>query len=134
MRVLILDSSPMVWKRLLEMLGDYPHVTSLAYARSLDEARRCLAVFQPYLLVLDVSLPDGNGLDLLKEVRAARSRTKVAVFSNQGELAQLSLNQGADWFFDKSLEFPQLLELLKDRTFWQERDGAIQRSDCSVAS
>ena len=133
MRVLIFDDGQMVWKRLLDMLGNDPHVTSLTYAYSLEEARRCLAAFQPHLLVLDISLPDGNGLELLKEVHAGESRIKVAVFSNQRELAQLSLNQGADWFFDKSLEFPQLLELLLDRSFWLEQ-GAIERSHRSVAS
>jgi len=133
MRVLIFDDSQMVWKRLFDMLGGFPHVSTLAYAGSICWGRRCLAAFQPHLLVLDISLPDGNGLELLKEVHAAESRIKVAVFSNQRELAQHSLKQGADWFFDKSLEFPQLLELLLDRSFWLEQ-GAIERSHRSVAS
>jgi response regulator of citrate/malate metabolism len=117
----------MVWKRLFDMLGDFPHVSTLAYAGNLDEARRYLPVFEPHLLVLDICLPDGNGLELLKEVRVTELDTRVAVFSNNLEFMQLSLDLGADWYFDKTMEFPQLLSLLKDRTYWQGREDEARR-------
>ena len=127
MRVLILDNSLEIWKRLFDRLGKLPHVTSLAYSTTLAEARDYIAAYQPHLLVLGMSLPDGNGLDLLKELRAAGSHIRVAVFSGPPELRQASLDLGADWFFDKALEFEQLLSLMNNRTFWLGQGVIVRR-------
>ncbi|AFL75931.1 response regulator [Thiocystis violascens] len=133
MRVLIVDDSPAVWRRLFDMLEEFPSVSLLAYANTLAEARRFLAGCRPDLLVLDLSLPDGNGLDLLQGLRAAGMDTKVAVFSNDPDLRRHSLDRGADWHFDKSLEFPLLLSLLSDRGYWREQ-GVIVGSRAHVES
>ena len=127
MRVLILDSSPVVWKHLFDMLGATYNLSTLAYASTLAEGRDCVESFKPDLLVMDIVLPDGNGFDLLKDLRRDGSKTKVAVFTNNPEMRRRSLDLGADWYFDKSLDFPQLLFLLNDRNYWREqavRDGS----------
>lgn len=129
MRILIVDDSPLVWRHLLDMLRDLSFVSLLAYARSLAEARRCLDGFTPDLLVLDISLPDGNGLDLLQSVQAAGLPTRVALFTNVPELRSISLALGADWYFDKSLDFKQLLELMNDRAYWLR--AANDRRGCA---
>ena len=133
MRVLILDSSPVVWKHLFDMLGATYHLSTLAYASNLAEARNCMASFNPDLLVMDVVLPDGNGFDLLKELRRDCVNTKVAVFTNNPEMRKPSLELGADWYFDKSLDFPQLLFLLNDRSYWRKQ-AVRQGSDTYVES
>ncbi len=127
MRVLILDNCLEIWKRLFDRLGNLPHVTSLAYTSNLADARGCMASFQPHLLVLGMSLPDGNGMDILREIRAAGSATRVAIFSDHPELRQTSLDLGADWHFDKSLEFEQLLSLMNNRTFWLGQGVIVRR-------
>lgn len=124
MRVLIVDDSPLVWRYLLDMLRGLSDLALLAYSRNLAEARRCLAGFEPDLMVLDIALPDGNGLDLLRDLRAKATATQVAVFSNHTELRRHSLALGADWYFDKSLDYPQLLSLLKDQEYWRRRSDA----------
>ena len=127
MRVLILDSNPVVWKHLFDMLGEQYSLSTLAYASTLAEARNCLSSLQPDLLVMDIVLPDGNGLDLMKELRTAGSATKVAVFTNNPEFRRRSLDQGADWYFDKSLDFHQLLFLLNDQEYWRNQGVTIRR-------
>ncbi|EXJ14953.1 response regulator [Imhoffiella purpurea] len=124
MRVLIVDDSLIVWRRLFDMLRDLSDVSLLAYSRNLAEARLCLSGFGPDLLVLDIALPDGTGLDLLQEVRGSDLPTKVAVFSNQAELRRASLDLGADWYFDKSMDYPQLLSLIEDRAYWSAHKGS----------
>ncbi|EGV32841.1 response regulator receiver and unknown domain protein [Thiorhodococcus drewsii AZ1] len=121
MRVLIVDDSLVVWRRLFDMLKDLSAVSFLAYSRNLSEARRYLAGVGPDLLVLDISLPDGSGLDLLQDVRLRGLGTKVAIFSNLSELRRVSLDLGADWYFDKSMDYPQLLSLIEDRAYWAEQ-------------
>lgn len=116
MRLLVVDDSRAVWERLLMMLGDLPGPVSFAHAMTVREAGRCLDGFMPDLVVLDASLPDGSGLDLLRRIKRDSLPIRVAMFTNHPEYRQRSLELGADWFFDKSMDFPALLELLRRDT------------------
>ena len=51
------------------------------FAASVDEARRAWSEMDPSVVLLDVMLPDGDGLDLLAERRRAGDRTPVAVLT-----------------------------------------------------
>jgi hypothetical protein len=42
----------------------------------------------------------------------------VALFTNSADLKGKGLALGADWFFDKSLDFSQLVDLIKNRAYW----------------
>ncbi len=118
MRILIVDDSPLVWRRVFDMLHDMSFISLLFYARTLAEARYCLAGCVPDLVILDTALPDGNGLDLLRHPHIARPETRVALFTNSTDLKGKGLALEADWFFDKSLDYSQLLNLIKDRAYW----------------
>ncbi len=112
MKLLVVDDSVAVWERLFAMLGERPAAEHITQVTSLAEARALLKRFVPDFVVLDAKLPDGNGVELLAELKAAGD-PKVAVFSNHPEYRERFLKQGADWFFDKSMDFPELLALLR---------------------
>lgn len=131
MRVLIVDDSPLVWRRLFEMLRELSFVSLLIYARNLAEARRCLDGCAPDLVILDIALPDGNGLELLRQIQEQSLAARVALFTNSTELRAKGLALGADWFFDKSLDFSELLALLNDRSYWLQR---VQRREGHAAA
>ncbi len=113
MRLLVVDDNLPIWQRLLRMLGNLHLHSDVVMATGLGEARAELGRFLPDLVVLDANLPDGNGLDLLREIRSTDKPIRVAVFSNYPEYRQRSLIEGADWFFDKSLDYSGLLDLLR---------------------
>jgi two-component system catabolic regulation response regulator CreB len=73
---------PLLVRPLLEQLG-----ITVQTARSLAEARRVLAQRQPDGVLLDLHLPDGSGLDLLRELRAApETRTlPIVVITGEGD-------------------------------------------------
>ncbi len=56
-------------------------------AASLAEARSIIPGLQPEYAVLDLRLGDGNGLDMVGELRAARAATKVVILTGYGNLA-----------------------------------------------
>ena len=53
----------------------------VATARSVREAREQLAERTPDLVLCDMMMPDGNGLDLLKEIKGGESRTSVIMMT-----------------------------------------------------
>lgn len=56
-------------------------------AGSLAEAREQIPTLKPDYVVLDMRLGDGNGLDLVGELRAANADTKVVILTGYGNLA-----------------------------------------------
>jgi two-component system, OmpR family, response regulator QseB len=64
------------------------------------------------LAVVDVMLPDGNGADLVREVKAAYPQTRVAVLSGVSDLSG-SLDAGADEAISKSVPLPEIVAHLE---------------------
>jgi len=83
--ILLVDDEPhvpLLVRPLLEQLG-----MTVQTARSLTEARRSLAQHRPDGVLLDLHLPDGSGLDLLRELRAApdTGTLPILVISAEGD-------------------------------------------------
>lgn len=112
MKLLIVDDSSAIYGRLLEMLGGVEHLTALSIARSLHEAVEKGRQLCPDAVVLDVRLPDGSGLDALAAIKKDSPNTRVYIFTNQVEFRDKALRNGADGFFDKSMEFEALVAQL----------------------
>lgn len=74
------------------------------------EIRRC----QPDVVVLDLQLLEGAGIDVLKALRGEDQPPIVIVLTNHADTTsrEHSLRAGARYFFDKSTEFDQFLSTL----------------------
>jgi DNA-binding response OmpR family regulator len=82
-----------------------------AVASSLKEARELWAAMPPDVVLLDLMLPDGDGLDLLQEWRKSGSHTPVIVLSAKSGLADRvsGLDLGADDYLAKPFSLDELL-------------------------
>jgi DNA-binding response OmpR family regulator len=83
--LLVVDDEPyigLVLRPFLEQLG-----YQVRFARTLDEARTALRAQPTDGLLLDLHLPDGSGLDLLRDLRAqgGTARLPVVVITAEGE-------------------------------------------------
>ena len=78
-------------------------------------ARAALAEHQPAAVVLDVMLPDGSGLDLLKQLRSEHPDLPVLMLSGRGEPLDriLGLELGADDYLAKPCDPRELTARLK---------------------
>src|SRR3954447_13788008 len=101
--LLLLEDDPIVRTFLADNLTADGY--ELVVAETVAEARRALEIHRPDLAVIDVNLPDGSGLELLRDVRAADgviSRIDptlplVVLSSACGELDRVrGLERGAD--------------------------------------
>lgn len=93
---------------------------------SIAQARQKLAETQFNLLILDINLPDGNGLDLLRTLRSQGNTTPVILLTaNDLELDEVTgLEAGADDYITK----PFSLAVLRARVNAQLRRGSAQSS------
>jgi two-component system response regulator AtoC len=79
------------------------------HVESLQDARMVLKQFQPDIVLLDMRLPDGNGLDMLQELVAKNA--VVIVMTAHGEIsdAVAAMKQGAMDYLKKPIDLEELL-------------------------
>ena len=77
----------------------------LRRADSIQSAKRHLRVYMPSAIIVDVGLPDGSGLDLIRELSSARPRVPALIGNSGDELHHTAtLKSGADVFISKPYE------------------------------
>ena len=85
------------------------------WARSCKEAHEAVADSQFDVIILDIGLPDGNGLQLLTEWREKNLATSVLILSARHDVDDkiAGLNLGADDYLTKPFSFGELLARLR---------------------
>jgi DNA-binding response OmpR family regulator len=113
MKILIVEDDRKVGSFILSGLGEATYTTKLV--RTCAEARDALADDPFDAVVLDLGLPDGDGLDLLREWRAAGFNEPVLILSARDAVADRvkGLNLGADDYLAKPFSFDELLARLR---------------------
>lgn len=83
-------------------------------AHSIADARDLVDVLQPDLILLDVYFPDGNGLDLLRQLRAGNSSSDVILITAAREVDTLrsALRVGVFDYILKPLVYERLVEAI----------------------
>jgi DNA-binding NarL/FixJ family response regulator len=96
-------------ERLINASGTV-RVTGKAY--SVAGCRELLKTGQPDVLLLDISLPDGNGIELCSEIKRKYPQIKILMLTSYGELATITcaLDAGADGYVLKNSMPEEVLE------------------------
>jgi two-component system response regulator RegA len=83
-------------------------------AGSADEALREVAKDSPEMAVLDLKMPGGSGLDLLKELRRADPHTRVLMLTGYGSIATAveAVREGAVGYLPKPADADEILAAL----------------------
>ncbi|MGO4870267.1 MAG: response regulator [Roseiarcus sp.] len=108
MRILVVEDDPVLSDGLKVGLGLAGATVDRVGA--CGDARAALAASAFDAVVLDVMLPDGSGLDVLKEMRAAGDRTPVLLLTALDEVADRirGLDGGADDYLGKPFDLDEL--------------------------
>ncbi|HUO20432.1 MAG TPA: response regulator transcription factor [Steroidobacteraceae bacterium] len=101
--VLIADDHAMVRAGLRSWLGQDRAITAIGEAASAAETLNQVRDGKWDLVVLDINMPDRNGMDILRHIRAAETGTRVLVVSAFAEkqYATYALRAGAAGYFAK---------------------------------
>jgi DNA-binding NarL/FixJ family response regulator len=115
MKVFIADDSNSVIERLTDLLEEIPGTQLVGCAGNVSEAVRGVAKTNPDALILDLQMPGGSGLDVLRAVRAEHPYLQVVICTNHPheKYREECLNAGANFFLDKSSEFEKILSILR---------------------
>src|SRR5215210_1675790 len=94
-RVMIVEDHS-AFAQALELVLEKVDGTDVALARTLEEGRGLIQNGGPFdLVVLDLSLPDGEGTELVAEIRKRYPETPVAVLSARDDLEEAASEAGA---------------------------------------
>ena len=112
--LLIIDDSPFIITGLLHQLEGLPAIKKIYTAESYAEALPILQSSAPDILLLDIHLPDINGIEVLRRVKQLYPSIVVIMISNQeGDLYRSRCKAlGATHYIDKSTEFHLVAQIV----------------------
>jgi two-component system response regulator DevR len=82
LRLLVVDDHEVVRQGIVAMLSRRPNFQVVAEAGTVAEAIDMARHFQPDLVVMDVRLPDGSGIEACREIRANMPQTRVVMLTS----------------------------------------------------
>ncbi len=132
-RVLLIEDSQTYAALVRQMLKSQSGSFEVVWAGTLAEGIRCLTAERPDVVLLDLTLPDSQGLRTLAAVRAAAGPTPVVVLTvvDDEEVAVSALKEGAADYLVKgevtARWLGKSLELAIDRARAEAERGGIQR-------
>lgn len=112
--VFIVEDSPSIRDRLTEMLRELDGVGVVGDAETPGDAIAGIRKTNPDFVVLDYQLHGGTAIDVLRAVQPQSPATVFLVLTNHAnpQYRRLCLDAGASCFFDKSLEFDKVRDIV----------------------
>ena len=115
LRLLVVDDHEVVRQGLVSLLDRRSGFEVVAQAGSVAESVAMAARYEPDLVIMDVRLPDGSGIEACREIRAARPETRVIMLTSfPDEEAVLSaIIAGASGYLLKQIRGRDLVSALE---------------------
>lgn len=113
MKILVIEDNLELAQNIVEYLQREGHICELADNHS--KAVSKLGAFAYDSVVLDIMLPDGNGLDILRFIKAEKIQSCILIISAKNSLDDKvsGLELGADDYLTKPFHLPELNARLK---------------------
>lgn len=113
--VLVVEDHEMMREALTSRLRSYGAFSDIVLTGNVDEALNALDSTSPDMVIIDHSLPDGSGMDVLTAVRSKHADTAVVMLSAQDDAASMAdyLARGATGYAHKTVSSPELLRILQ---------------------
>lgn len=113
MKILIIEDDQTLAKNLKKALVKDGFAVDMASTRENGLAETEINEYD--CIVLDINLPDGSGLDLLRELRSAENKTPVIIVTARGQVDERirGLNLGADDYVPKPVDSDELIARIR---------------------
>jgi DNA-binding NarL/FixJ family response regulator len=116
MRIFIADDSPLMLERLAWMVSELPGAVRLiGQASDAREASEAIRRLRPDVVILDIRMSGGSGIDVLRQIKRERPAPVVLMLTNCSyrPYRDRCMAIGADFFLDKSTEFEKVPKVLQ---------------------
>lgn len=115
-RIFLVEDHPVFRDGLANLLNSEPDLTVCGEAADATHGLEAVTELKPDLVVVDLGLPDKSGLELIKEIRAAKLPTKLLVVSmfDEGIYAQRVLRAGGDGYIMKQEDPDEIVHAIRD--------------------
>ena len=115
MNIVIVEDSPLIRKLIVCRLRSVAGAQVVGHADNETEAVAVIAREQPDVVLLDLQLSPGFGINVLKQMRAAGSTSKVLVFTHQPHDAYRRECEafGIDGFHDKGTDLEDVIDRIE---------------------
>jgi DNA-binding NarL/FixJ family response regulator len=114
-KVLIVDDHELVRRGLFEMIEREPDLAPCGEAADAPSALSRMREVEPDVVLADITLREGDGLELIKQIRASHPRVRVLVISMHDEnlYAERAIRAGAMGFVSKNEPARRILEAVR---------------------
>jgi two-component system, NarL family, response regulator LiaR len=114
-RVMIVDDHDIVRRGLSMFLNGFDDVTLVGEAANGKDALRLCNELQPHVILMDMSLPDTDGIRLTRSIRAENPQVQVVMLtgSKDAELVQNALQAGAIGYMLKNVSVDDMLYTIR---------------------
>lgn len=108
MKVLIIEDNQELTRNIREFLGREGYICEAS--ETVEQAREKLGLFRYDCILLDIGLPDGNGMGLLSQIRAEHKDSNVLIISARNAVDDkiIGLEKGADDYITKPFHLAEL--------------------------
>ena len=115
MKILIVDDLKLIRDLIRTMVSRLPFISAIEEAEDVPQALLAADRLQPDVVTLDMQLPGGTGLDVLRVLKQAERGPTVIVVTNPADpqTRRACLAAGASFFLDKSLDMERLPAILR---------------------
>jgi DNA-binding NarL/FixJ family response regulator len=120
MRVFVVDDSALLREQVVGLLSELVGIETVGQAQYPLEAVHGISVLKPDLVILDIHLVGGSGIDVLQRIKRLDPAPIVIMLTNSPTppYRRRCMMAGADFFLDKSSEFANvksIIQSLSDR-------------------
>lgn len=114
-KIFIVEDSRIVRERLKERLSEIPKVRLVGESESVAHAKEALKALVPDIIILDIRMPDGSGMSILKELMEKEGPMPIVMIYSAYTYPiyrEAYLQAGANYFFDKNEDMEKMMEII----------------------
>lgn len=114
-RILLADDHKVLRDGLRALLEEEADMEVVAEAGTVDETVHCAAKFLPNVIVMDLGMPGGSGLDAIRQIRQMELPVRIVVLSMHSgrEMVMQVLQAGSDGYVPKSSAHNDLIHAIR---------------------
>ncbi|MDF2516413.1 MAG: DNA-binding response regulator [Sphingobacterium sp.] len=115
-KIAITDDHPLLLEGLKNIINAHEDFEVVGMYASAEDLFKNIVADAPHVLLLDINLPDANGIDLVKGLKEAYPEMRIVAFSVHNELAVINsiLSEGADAYLQKNATGAEIIAAIAD--------------------